>query len=156
MDTEKKLDYEQTKHKALKILEYRTHFESELKTKLKRAGAEDENVEMVMEFLKEYNFVNDSELSLKYAKDLKNLKKFGKKRVYAELIKKGVSAELAQNAIDELSWEDGDVLYRMIEKKLCGNTERKNIDKCIRYFLYKGYSYDEIKRALERIKAEEY
>lgn len=156
MDTEKKLNYEQTKHKALKILEYRTHFESELKVKLRRAGAEDQNIERVMEFLREYNFVNDLEFSLKYAKDLKNLKKFGKKRVRAELIRKGISAELAENAIAELSWEDDDILYEMMQKKLSGNTNKKNIDKCIRYFLYKGYSYDEIKNALERINAEEY
>ncbi len=156
MDTQKTLNYEETKHKALKYLEYRNHFEQELKVKLKRVGATDENIEKVMEFLREYNFVNDREMSVRYAKDLKNLKKFGKQRVRTELIKKGLSCEIAENAISELSWEDDDVLYEMIKKKLGGNLERKNIDKAIRYFLYKGYSYDEIKRALDRIKAEEY
>ena len=155
MEKERKLNYEQTKNKALRFLEYRTHAEKELKDKLRRAGAEDDNIEKVMDFLREYNFVNDSDFALRYAKDLKNLKKFGKKRVKTELMKKGISAVLAQEALEELDWEEEDVLFPLIKKKLGGNFERKNTDKCIRYFLYKGYSYDDIKKTLDRVKSEE-
>lgn len=155
MYSEKKLSYEQAKNKALRLLEYRTHSERELYDKLKRAGAENDDIENIIEFLREYNLVNDREFAARYAKDLKNLKKMGKKRVKAELIKKGISSEFAESAIEEIEWEEEDVLYPMVKKKLAGDFERKSIDRCVRYFLYKGYSYDDIKNAIERIQSEE-
>lgn len=155
MYSEKKLSYEQAKNKALRFLEYRTHSERELYDKLKRAGAENDDIENILEFLREYNLVNDREFAARYAKDLKNLKKMGKKRVKAELIKKGISSEFAESAIEEIEWEEEDVLYPMVKKKLAGDFERKSIDRCVRYFLYKGYSYDDIKNAIERIQSEE-
>lgn len=155
MYSEKKLSYEQAKNKALRLLEYRTHSERELYDKLKRAGAENDDIENILEFLREYNLVNDREFAARYAKDLKNLKKMGKKRVKAELIKKGISSEFAESAIEEIEWEEEDVLYPMVKKKLAGDFERKSIDRCVRYFLYKGYSYDDIKNAIERIQSEE-
>ena len=75
MCTEKKLEFEQVKNKALRYLEYRAHSEHELYVKLKRAGAEEEDIERVLEFLREYRFVDDKEFALKCARDMKNLKK---------------------------------------------------------------------------------
>lgn len=155
MYIEKKLDYEQAKNKALKILEYRTHSEREIYDKLKRAGAKSGDIENVLEFLREYNFVNDKDFALRYAKDLKNLKKLGKRRVKAELMKKGIPSELAENTLEEIEWEEEDILYPLIKKKLAGDFEKKSIDRCVRYFIYKGYDFDDIKQSIERIKSEE-
>lgn len=155
MCTEKKLEFEQVKNKALRYLEYRAHSEHELYVKLKRAGAEEEDIERVLEFLREYRFVDDKEFAVKCARDMKNLKKFGKKRVRAELMKKGIDSEYIENAIEQIEWEDEDVLYPMVKKKLSGDFERKSIDRCIRYFVYKGYGFEEIKSMIEKIKAEE-
>ena len=155
MCTEKKLNFGQVKDKALRYLEYRAHSEYELYLKLKRAGADDKDLEGVMEFLREYRFVDDKEFSLKCARDMKNLKKFGKKRVRAELMKKGIAHEYIENAIEEIEWEDEDILYPMVKKKLSGDFERKSIERCIRYFSYRGYGFEEIKSMIEKIKAEE-
>lgn len=155
MYIEKRLDYEQAKNKALKILEYRTHSEREIYDKLKRAGAKSGDIENVLEFLREYNFVNDKDFALRYAKDLKNLKKLGKRRVKAELMKKGIPSELAENTLEEIEWEEEDILYPLIKKKLAGDFEKKSIDRCVRYFIYKGYDFDDIKQLIERIKSEE-
>ena len=43
----------------------------------------------------------------------------------------------------------------MVKKKLSGDFERKSIDRCIRYFVYKGYGFEEIKSMIEKVKAEE-
>ena len=55
----------------------------------------------------------------------------------------------------EIEWEDEDILYPMVKKKLSGDFERKSIDRCIRYFVYKGYGLEEIKSMIEKINAEE-
>ena len=50
-NTEKKeLTFEQAKDKALRLLEFRSHSERELKDKLKRAGAKEDDIEEILEF----------------------------------------------------------------------------------------------------------
>lgn len=152
---ERSLNYEQAKNRALKILEYRSHSEREMRDKLKRAGAGGDDIERVLEFLREYRFVDDGDFAKRYARDLKNLRKLGKRRVRAELIKKGIAAELADDAVSELDWETEDVLTPLVRKKLAGDFEQKSRDRCMRYFITRGYGFDEIKRAIENVKAEE-
>lgn len=155
MEKEQKLSYDRAKNKALKYLEYRSHSERELCDKLYRAGADSETTERVLEFLREYNFVNDRDYAIRYAKDLKNLRKLGKKRVFSELIKKGICRDFAVSAVESLDWEDSEPLLSMARSKLSGNFDKKSRDKCMRYFLYKGYDFDEIKKAINKIQSEE-
>lgn len=152
---ERSLNYEQAKNRALKILEYRSHSEREMRDKLKRAGAGSDDIERVLDFLREYRFVDDGDFAKRYARDLKNLRKLGKRRVRAELIKKGIAPELADDAVSELDWGAEDVLTPMVRKKLAGDFEQKSRDRCMRYFITRGYGFDEIKRAIENVKAEE-
>lgn len=154
-NTEKKeLTFEQAKDKALRLLEFRSHSERELKDKLKRAGAKEEDIEQILDFCRNYGFVNDSLYAKLKARDLKNLKKYGIKRIKAELYSKGISAEDIEEAVSELDDNEEDTLLPLIEKKLKGNFEKKNVDKCIRYFIYRGYSFGDIKNCIENLKIE--
>lgn len=146
----KKLEtYEQVKEKALTLLEFRSHSKSELSQKLKIAGAEEESIERVMLFLEEYNLINDEEYAKRYAADLKNLKKLGKNRIKSELFRKGISSETVENVMSDFEEDDEELLYELVCKKLKNNFEKKNKDKAIRYFLYRGYGFEEIKSCME-------
>jgi regulatory protein len=148
--TEKILNYDETKEKALRLLEFRSHSEKELTDKLKRAGSLDEDIEKTLDFCREYGFVNDALYAKRKAQDLQNLKKYGKHRIKAELKQKGIDAELIELALEELDDDEEDKLYPLVEKKLGGNFDKKNTDKCIRYFIYRGYSFGDIKSCIER------
>jgi len=50
------LTREETKEKALRILEFRSHSAFELKEKLRRAGSTEEDIEYMIDFCIEYNF----------------------------------------------------------------------------------------------------
>ena len=151
MQTKKELDFNQAKEKALRYLEFRSHSEKELSDKLTRAGAKEYDIESVLE----YNFLNDSSFAEKYTHDLVTLKRFGKKRVKLELSKKGISQEIISEVLENFDWDSEDILTPLVSKKLAGDFQKKSIDRCIRYFLYKGYSYDEIKTSIDKIKTEE-
>lgn len=155
MQTKKELDFNQAKEKALRYLEFRSHSEKELSDKLKRAGAKEHDIESVLEFLKSYNFINDHSFAEKYAHDLIVLKKFGKNRVKLELSKKGIASDIICEILENFDLEIEDILTPLVSKKLAGDFQKKSIDRCIRYFLYKGYSYDEIKTSIDKIKTEE-
>ena len=146
-------NYEQTKDKALRLLTFRAHSEKELCDKLRMAGAKEEDIERTLEFCRTYEFVNDLQYAKSKARDLKNLKKYGKRRIEAELYSKGISSETVSEAVGELEFDD-DILKMLVEKKLANNFEKKSIDRCMRYFLYRGYEMSDIRNCIEEIKGE--
>lgn len=154
MTEKKELTFEQAKDKALRLLEFRAHSEKELCDKLKRAGAKEYDIEEILEFCRSYNFVNDRAFAMGKARDLKNLKKYGARRIKSELYSKGIDAEYIEEALSQLDDDEEDLLLPLVEKKLSGNFEKKNTDKCIRYFIYRGYSFSDIKNCIEKLKQE--
>lgn len=148
------MTFEQAKDKALRLLEFRSHSEKELTDKLKRAGAKEYDIEEILEFCRNYGFVNDRSYAVSKAKDLKHLKKYGRQRIKAELYSKGIPSEYVEEAVAELEEDEEEVLLPLVEKKLRGDFEKKNVDKCIRYFLYRGYNFGDIKSCIETIKQE--
>ena len=152
-DKEKKLNYEQAKDKALRLLTFRAHSQKELSDKLLRAGAQAEDIEKILSFCREYKFVDDRQYAIRKARDLLHLKKFGKRRIISELYAKGISPDLIDEAVSELEF-DQDELLGLVRRKLSGNFEQKSVDRCIRYFLYRGYDIYEIKRQIEILKGE--
>ena len=149
----RELTCEEAKDKALRLLEYRAHSEKELADKLKIAGAQEYDIEEILNFCRNYGFVDDKKYAVAKARDLKNLKKYGIRRIKSELYSKGIDAEHIEEAIAELDDDEEDVLLPLVRKKL-GGFDKKNVDKCIRYFLYRGYEFSVIKNCIENIKTE--
>lgn len=153
---EKKLNAKETKEKALRLLEFRAHSEKELRDKLRRAGAEDTDIDSTIEFLTEYRFLNDEKYAIAKAQDLAHLKKFGKKRIASELKMRGIASEYIDEALENIEIDERETLLLLVEKKLRGDFERKSIDRTIRYFAAKGYRYEDIKACIETVRSEEF
>ena len=150
-----KITKEDVKEKALRLLEFRNHSEHELREKLYRFGGESEDIDFAIEFCKEYGFLNDENYAMALARDLSNLKKYGKHRIKAELLKRGINGEFIESALCEVE-DNSEVLMNLVSKKLKGSFERKDTERAIRYFIYRGYSLSDIKNAIERLKANEF
>ena len=148
----KPLNYEEAKEKALKYLEFKSYCEKELSDKLRRSGADEEIVSQVVSFLKEYKLINDLDYARRYSRDLQNLKKLGKNRIITEVKIKGLSSGIIDTVISELPVQEENILEEMINKRLKGNFDKKNKDKTIRYFIYRGYSLDEIKDCINKLE----
>lgn len=148
-------NYEETKEKALRLLEFRNHSEKELTRKLTAAGAKAEDIERTMSFLREYNLINDKEYAISLAADLRNLKRYGKRRIKSELFAKGIDSEIAEEVISDMPDDDENELKELIHKRLKGDFDRKNKDRVIRYFIYRGYSVDDIRGCIEALESEE-
>ena len=131
-------------------MEFRSHSENELRKKLQNAGGT--GIDEVLHFCREYNFLNDREYAKKLSKDLANLKKYGKRRIKDELKSRGIDDEYIVEAVEELEVDEEEMLLPLLEKKLNNNFDKKNEDKAIRYFLYRGYEFSDIKRCLDVIK----
>ena len=140
------------KNKALRLLEFRSHSEGELREKLKIYGAKSEDIEKVVEFLLEYKFLNDESYAIRLSHDLHNIKKYGKRRIEQELYRKGISREIISLVTEEIEDDEKDMLLPLMEKKLSGDFSPKSRDRAFRYFVQRGYSFDDIKSVFDNLK----
>ena len=150
-----KLTTEQTKEKALNLLEYRAHSRRELFDKLKRFARFD-TVNEVLDMLEESGLIDDRAYAFQYAHDLMEMKLLGPQRLKMELSRKGIDDETAEEAILAAEEEIGSAeerLDRIIElryKNLL--TDEKNCKKIMNSLFRLGYGYDMIKGTIYKVK----
>lgn len=126
--------------------------ECELKRYLRERKYCPKVAEYVVGKLKEYNFVSDENLARQVVEY--GQKKMGVYKMRQKLAEKGVSRDVIDNALENLEPQD-DVCYNLALKKL-GNGERsrENMAKIYRYLSGKGFDFDTIKRACNKLKFE--
>lgn len=106
----------------------------------------------VLDKLKSYGYLDDSQFAKTYV-ELKS-HKYGKHLMSAHLKQKGVKEEDIQSALDTLENEDENAYY--VGKKYIKNRpfDLELRQKCYRYLLSKGFSYDSVQCAIDKLKAE--
>ena len=149
--------FEDAKNYAANLVSSRSYTVKAMKEKLKNHIGDEEIIEKTIDFLKEYKLLDDADYARRYAHDLIHLKKFGIRQVKWKLHEKGISDSIIVHVIEELGADDtiSENLESIIEKRLSGNYDIKNIMKVKRYLASRGYSFDEINSAFSKIKAEE-
>ena len=55
-------------------------------------------------------------------------------------------------ATDGIEDNDKDMLYPLMEKKLGGDFSLKSRDRAFRYFVSRGYSFDDVKSVFDNLK----
>ena len=140
---------------ALNFISKSVKTEKEIKDKLIKKGYLEEIVLETLEKLKSYNFVNDKDYINRYVSTYKNNK--SKKLIKFELQKKGVNKLDVDECLDEIESEFETALK--IAEKYVRNKEKdeKTFQKCYKYLLSKGFSYDDSLNATKKvINIEEY
>lgn len=138
--------------KATALDKAMTHLSSSMKTRrqvsdfLRKKGYVDAVVEYVLEKLEGYGFVDDGEYARQYAGSASKTK--GRRLIALELQKKGISADAAQAAVENIQGEE-DAALKILQKYMRGRTaDRETLYKAFRYLLGKGFEYDTAKSAL--------
>jgi len=85
--------------RALNLLGYRARSEGEIRTRLRRREFGEETIQAVVERLQELGYVDDEEFARNVARQ--RARKYGPRRVTADLRKSGVDSETAQKAVDD-------------------------------------------------------
>ena len=102
---------------AVKFLSYRSRTENEVIMHLQNKGFADEVISRVISRLKEYRYVDDEAYLKSFLASNEAVKKYGRKRVFFDLQKKG----LAEEILNKL-----EAYYTVkTEQKLCENLSQK-------------------------------
>ena len=140
---------------ALRLIAVKDRTEKEIRDRLLEKGYNADEIESEIQFLKEYNYINDLRYCEHFANDCVNLKKWGKARIKAELIRKGIDREMAENAAEEASTESDDIVLSQMQKRFkdadMGNPKERA--RIFGYFARRGFSPEEIKGAMNKISS---
>ena len=142
---------------ALVYATYKTRTSAQVRKKLAEKGYSPEESEATMDFLKEFNYVNDVAYSRAFIEELIKRKPAGKSRITAELKKRGIDVADIKAAIREIFPEDDTLtLARDAATKKLRTVRHKTIDKqrstVVSFLARQGFAWDIIRKTIEELK----
>ena len=141
-----------SKEKAFQYLEYGDLSRKKLYEKLTRFGIDPRVAERTCDDLEKINLIDDEKLAASLADRLYRGKHYGPKRIYPELLQRGIPSDLAKEAIDQLEREDEVHLTHWMERKypLYDLKDPKQRNKVFQGLCRYGFSFDEINHVLRK------
>jgi regulatory protein len=131
---------------ALDLISHRVRSEKEIRDYGFRKNWTRENIEKVVERLREKKYLDDEKFAQSFVNSRANLRNFSKRKMEIELMKKGISREIiAKIIMENENFDEQNSLKNLIAKKH-GNYE--NDQKLIAYLAQQGFAFYDIKNAL--------
>ena len=144
---------EDVKKRALRILDKRDVSRKMLIDKLTEKGASEEDAQEVADWLCDIGAVNDARFAELVVRHYA-LKGYGVRRIREELYRRGIHRDLWEEALSQLP-EAEDTVYRLLTNKLRGTEGAPaDIQRAQNALLRRGYSWEEIRAAVEHYHAE--
>lgn len=141
------------RNRALHLLKYRPRSVAEIKQRLQKAGALEEEIKEVIDTLLEHDLLNDKEFAQWLVTSRVSHKSRGIQAVKAELYKFGIDKELIKEIISKVDSEElvesAKLLLEKKRSKLAGLEAFKQKQKAFQYLSSRGYSYDVIRTAID-------
>ena len=142
---------------ALQAIGRRSYSVAQLRTYLTRKGIGPETIEAVLSELQEKGYLDDRTYATFFASDAVRLRRQGRRRIDLELEKRGISPELREEILAALFSEhaETDVALSALAKRFSrgdlDNPASRN--RAIRFLQRKGFGWDVIREALERLES---
>ena len=158
----KPLDLEGLMNYAARALAYRAQTISELREKLKRRAARQEDVDEALRRLKDSGFLNDKSFAESFAAWRRENEGFGKARVLRDLMARRVAPALARQTADAAYRQVDEIalIEKFLERKFRGKNlgallaEEKNLASAYRKLRGAGFSAGNAIRVLKRYASE--
>lgn len=136
---------------------YRKTFAKQYKSKKtgeikERPGIDKAVTERVYNRLIERGYADDEAFTRFWVENRNQRKGMSLRKLQAELTEKGVDRSIIARHLESTNRNDQDELYKVIQKK---STRYPDEQRLIQYLMRQGFSYDDIKHALNELKEEE-
>lgn len=141
---------DKARYQALGQLARRMRSEWELRDYLKRKEYAPEIIDYVIEWLREYGYVDDKKFADAWVANRRLLKATSTRRLRQELQQKRLSGDVIDEAIAEDETDERQVLRDLIERKQ-KQTKYQDKLKLMQYLSRQGFNYDDIKSVLDEV-----
>jgi len=136
--------------RCLHLLESQDRTEQQLRRKLEEGGCPPDVIDAAIEYVKGYHYLDDSRYARMYI-DYKGKSK-STRQIRQELLRKGVSASEIDAAMQEAEPVDTTRQIRELMRKKGydpATADRKEKQRFLQLLLRRGYTYGEIREALD-------
>ncbi len=133
----------------MRFLSFRDRTEKEAREKLRKKGIDEDTTEQAISWLKREGLLNDDTFARQWVEGRKE--KYGRSRLYRELLEKGVDAETAGEAIAQLSAEEElKVALRVGQRRLASLSEEdpRRKEKLASFLLRRGFLWEMVEKVL--------
>ena len=142
----------QAMDKALTHISATPKTQKQLRDFLAKKGYVEAVIDCVMDKMRYYGYADDAEYCKTYVSSVSGK---SKRAIEMELLKRGVDKQTVSEALADYE-DDGEEILLLLKKYLRGKElTKENIYKGCRYLISKGYGYDAVKNACERIDENE-
>lgn len=132
--------------KFMKYVVFKKRTESEVRQKCKMLNYEEEQIEEIIEYLKENSYIDDEIYVDKYIKNVMKLKKCSINEIKIDLIRRGVDENLIEKYLTDEVYEYEEESAKLLAFKKLKTTEKEKVK---RYLLNKGFSYSNVAKAID-------
>lgn len=138
---------------ALYCLDYRDYSAENIYQKLVKTYKNESLCLEVVKKLARAGIIDDSRYAEKLARKLVETRKYGFRRAKRELLMKGLSDNVAEEALEQYRSAFGENLAELLRTKhyrlLSDSSDRKSIEKVKSALVRYGYGFDEINQAVK-------
>lgn len=133
----------------MRFFSFRDRTEKEAREKLKEKGIDEKTAEEAILWLKQEGLLNDSRFARQWVEGRKE--RYGRIRLFRELLKKGVEGETARQAVSLLSEEEElnsalEIGRRRLASISPDDPHRR--EKLASFLLRRGFSWEIVEKAL--------
>lgn len=140
------------RNKAMDLLARRPHFRRELEAKLLKRGYEDDEVVPVLDRLEEERYLDDRQTAETFVEARLRREPVGRRKLLADLLRRGAPEELAREAVDAaLPEDDRELARRAAERWHARQHGEPKREALARHLERKGFSRRAIVTALNRM-----
>ena len=127
----------------------------DVRTKLRKQGVSGQDIEMIIEQLKDEKYIDDERFAIQFAQGKNKYNKWGKNKIRSALHLKKIDSKSISSALDSIDTETyGQVLesvylgkYNSVRDPNLFNKKNKTIKHC----LDKGFEYELIRELSQRL-----
>lgn len=134
-------------HQAWRYIALRPRSRYEMETYLRRKQADPPLVEQIISKFTAIELLHDAKFAQAFINNRRLLKPTSRRKLQAELRKKGIEDSLIQEALGHEASDEQAALREVIERKR-RQTKYQDSEKLLAYLARQGFSYDDIKHAL--------
>ncbi|WP_067728741.1 recombination regulator RecX [Oceanobacillus damuensis] len=143
---------------AINFLSYRMRTKKEIMDYLVKKEVDAEHIDQIIKKLTDEKLIDDEQFAIMFVRTRMNNSSKGPKLIKKELIDKGVSAQIAESALEHYPFEKQyEKIIKLIGKKINSRKNesfRKQVQQLQTNLLQKGFSQEAIKEAFAGIEEE--
>ncbi|GIW60793.1 MAG: hypothetical protein KatS3mg087_1859 [Patescibacteria group bacterium] len=134
--------------RSLDLLARRPRSFWELNLYLKKKGYKNNTIKKIINKLSDRGLLDDKKFAESWVQSRRTLKSVSKRRLLQELQQKHISSDIISEVLEADDTDERMVLKKLIEKKRM-QIRYEDTDKLTAYLIRQGFSYHDIKQALQ-------